>query len=75
MVRYLFSDTFNYVTLDDLSIRDYALRDPKGFLDLYKSPLVIDKIQKASSILSYIKIIIANYKEQGLRYSLFEKEY
>ena len=66
MVRYLFSDTFNYVTLDDLSIRDYALRDPKGFLDFYKSPLVIDEIQKAPSILSYIKIIIDNYKEQCL---------
>ncbi len=67
MVRYLFSDTFNYVTLDDLSIRDYALRDPKGFLDFYKFPLVIDEIQKAPSILSYIKIIIDNYKEECLK--------
>ena len=66
MVRHLFNDSFNYVTLDDLSIRDYALRDPKGFLDFYKSPLVIDEIQKAPSILSYIKIIIDNYKEQCL---------
>lgn len=67
MVRYLFSDTFNYVTLDDLSIRDYALRDPKGFLDFYKFPLVIDEIQKAPSILSYLKIIIDNYKEECLK--------
>ncbi len=67
MVRYLFSDTFNYITLDDLSIRDYALRDPKGFLDFYKFPLVIDEIQKAPSILSYIKIIIDNYKEECLK--------
>ena len=67
MVRYLFSDSFNYVTLDDLSIRDYALRDPKGFLDFYKFPLVIDEIQKAPSILSYIKIIIDNYKEECLK--------
>ena len=67
MVRYLFTDTFNYVTLDDLSIRDYALRDPKGFLDFYKFPLVINEIQKAPSILSYIKIIIDNYKEECLK--------
>ena len=67
MVRYLFSDNFNYVTLDDLSIRDYALRDPKGFLDFYKFPLVIDEIQKAPSILSYLKIIIDNYKEECLK--------
>ena len=67
MVRYLYKDTFNYVTLDDLSIRDYALRDPKGFLAFYKFPLVIDEIQKAPSLLNYIKIIIDNYKEECLK--------
>ena len=67
MVRHLFKDDFNYVTFDDLSIRDYAIRDPKGFLDFYKSPLVIDEIQKAPSILSYLKIIIDNYKEECLK--------
>ncbi len=66
MVKHLFSDTFNYVTFDDLSIRNYALRDPKGFLDFYKFPLIIDEFQKVPSILSYIKIIIDNYKEQCL---------
>lgn len=67
MVKHLFSDTFNYVTFDDLSIRDYAIRDPKGFLDFYKFPLVIDEIQKAPSILNYIKISIDNYKEECLK--------
>lgn len=67
MVKHLFSDTFNYVTFDDLSIRDYAIRDPKGFLDFYKFPLVIDEIQKAPSVLSYIKIVIDNYKEDCLK--------
>ena len=67
MVRHLYGDEFNYVTFDDLSIRDYAIRDPKGFLDFYKFPLVIDEIQKAPSILSYIKIIIDNYKNQCLK--------
>lgn len=67
MVKHLFTDTFNYVTFDDLSIRDYAIRDPKGFLDFYKFPLVIDEIQKAPSVLSYIKIVIDNYKEECLK--------
>lgn len=66
MVKHLFSETFNYVTFDDLSIRNYALIDPKGFLDFYKFPLIIDEFQKVPSILSYIKIIIDNYKEQCL---------
>ncbi len=67
MVKHLFSDIFNYVIFEDLSIRDYAIRDPKGFLDFYKFPLVIDEIQKAPSVLSYIKIIIDNYKEERLK--------
>lgn len=67
MVKHLFSDSFNYVTFDDLSIRDYAIKDPKGFLDFYKFPLVIDEIQKAPSILNYIKISIDNYKEECLK--------
>lgn len=67
MVKHLFSDTFNYVTFDDLSIRDYAIRDPKGFLNFYKFPLVIDEIQKAPSVLNYIKIVIDNYKEECLK--------
>lgn len=67
MVKHLFSNTFNYVTFDDLSIRDYAIKDPKGFLDFYKFPLVIDEIQKVSTVLSYIKIIIDNYKEECLK--------
>lgn len=67
MVRHLFSETFDYVTFDDLSIRDYALKDPKGFLDFYKFPLVIDEIQKVPSLLSYIKIIIDKYKEECLK--------
>lgn len=67
MIKHLFSDSFNYVTFDDLSIRDYAIKDPKGFLDFYKFPLVIDEIQKAPSILNYIKISIDNYKEECLK--------
>ena len=64
MVKHLFNNGFNYVTFDDLSIRDYAIKDPKGFLDFYKFPLVIDEIQKVPSLLSYIKIVIDNYKHE-----------
>lgn len=31
MIRHLFDENFKYITLDDLSVRDYALKDPKGF--------------------------------------------
>jgi len=67
MVRHLFDNNFNYVTFDDLIIRDYAIKDPKGFLDFYKCPLVIDEIQKVPSLLSYIKIVIDNHKNECVK--------
>ena len=32
MIRYLLDEKFKYIALDDLSVRDYAIKDPKGFL-------------------------------------------
>ncbi len=59
-----------YVTLDDLEIKDYALRDAKGFLKYYGQPLIIDEIQKAPNLLEYIKIEIDNMKKQCLNNNL-----
>lgn len=62
----LFPD-FHYVTLDDIEIKDYAIKDPKGFLKYYKTPLIIDEIQKAPQLLDYIKIEIDEYKLKCLK--------
>ena len=56
----------NYVTLDDIELRDYALRDPKGFIKYYSHPLIIDEIQKAPNLLEYIKIEIDEMKKKCL---------
>ena len=55
-----------YITLDDIEIKDYALRDPKGFLKYYGKPLLIDEIQKASKLLEYIKKEIDEKKKECL---------
>ncbi|MCI9182300.1 MAG: ATP-binding protein [Acholeplasmatales bacterium] len=65
LIQHLFP-TIPYVTLDDIEIRDYAIRDPKGFIKYYSSPLVIDEIQKAPWLLEYIKIEIDNMKKKFL---------
>lgn len=57
---------FTYVTLDDIELRDYALRDPKGFIKYYSYPLIIDEIQKAPKLLEYIKIEIDKMKKKWL---------
>lgn len=65
LIQHLFP-TISYVTLVDIEIRDYAIRDPKGFIKYYSSPLVIDEIQKAPQLLEYIKIEIDNMKKKFL---------
>ena len=65
LIQHLFP-TIPYVTLDDIEIRDYAIRDPKGFIKYYSSPLVIDEIQKAPQLLECIKIEIDNMKKKFL---------
>ena len=55
------------VSLDDLEIRSYAKRDPKGFLKYYGTPLFIDEIQKVPELLDYIKIEIDNLKQEVVK--------
>lgn len=65
LIKEVFNN-INRVTLDDIEIREYALRDPKGFLKYYGEPIVIDEIQKAPKLLEYIKIEIDKAKERSL---------
>lgn len=53
-----FGEEVNYVTLDNMRDREMAVTDPELFLELYKSPLIIDEFQYAPNLLSYIKMIV-----------------
>ncbi len=53
------------VTLDDLQERNLAKTDPEMFLKLHKSPILIDEVQYAPELFSYIKIAIDNGAEPG----------
>lgn len=54
-----------YVTLDDLAVRSFALSDPALFLQRYTQPLLIDEIQYAPQLLSYIKMYADNGAHNG----------
>lgn len=54
-----------YVTLDDLAVRSLALADPALFLQRYTPPLLIDEIQYAPQLLSYIKMFADNGAKNG----------
>lgn len=66
MLRKLMEGTNrSYVTLDDLNERALAKSDPELFLQLHKPPVLIDEVQYAPELFSYIKINADNSHEPG----------
>ena len=55
-----------YVTLDDWSLRDMARTDPGYFISMYPPPLIIDEVQYAPELFSYLKIVADQSKANGL---------
>lgn len=55
----------NYVTLDNMEARNLAQNDPALFVKTYKTPLIIDEVQYAPQLLSYIKIDVDNNQKNG----------
>jgi len=49
LCRSTFPD-LKYVNLEDRSIREQAIEDPRGFLKTYPAPAVIDEIQRAPDL-------------------------
>lgn len=47
-----------YVTLDDLSARSLAKNDPAMFFQIHRPPILIDEVQYAPELFSYIKMEI-----------------
>jgi len=54
-----------YVTLDDVVEREMAQKEPALFLQRHKPPVIIDEIQYAPNLLSYIKMQVDNISENG----------
>ena len=47
-----------YVTFDDAELRTLAKEDPKGFLDRFSPPVLLDEVQYVPGLMSYIKMVI-----------------
>jgi predicted AAA+ superfamily ATPase len=57
---------FEYVNLEDLELREYALSDPKGFLNNYGEKVIFDEIQRVPELFSYIQVLVDEKKKNGL---------
>lgn len=54
-----------YVTLDDLNVREMAKNDPAMFFQLHQPPILIDEVQYAPELFTYIKIYIDKNHNPG----------
>jgi predicted AAA+ superfamily ATPase len=55
-----------YLSLENPDTRNFALEDPRGFLASYPNGAILDEVQRAPEIFSYLQEILDNSKEKGL---------
>ncbi len=75
LLKHLAGENRKYVTLDNQSDLLLAKNDPKGFLDTYSPPVIIDEIQYAPELFSYIKILLDNSNQNGLIWMTGSQQY
>jgi predicted AAA+ superfamily ATPase len=56
---------YEYCSLEDLDMREFAKNDPRGFFKRYSSKTIIDEIQRVPELLSYMQTVVDNEKING----------
>ena len=70
VLKHVFSDSYQYVSVEPPDIRIAAREDPRGFLAMYQPPVIIDEIQNVPELLPFIKEIIDNDRSRSGQYLL-----
>jgi len=55
LLKYMFSEKADFVSLEEQDTRLWAKEDPRDFLESHRQPLIIDEIQYVPDLLTYIK--------------------
>ncbi len=58
LCKAVFGDRLRYVSLEPIDARDYANRDPRGFLQEYGGGAIIDEVQRSPDLLSYLQGVV-----------------
>lgn len=56
---------YSYCNLEQPEMRRLAENDPNAFFDRFKTPVIIDEIQRVPDLLSYIQVIVDDKQESG----------
>ena len=70
LLRRLFGETHEYVSLEAPDTRALALADPRSFLARHAPPVIFDEVQQAPDLLSYLQEAIDERRELRGRYLL-----
>ncbi len=65
LLQHVLGSRYHYVSLDEPETRMLALSDPQTFFMRYPAPVIIDEIQNAPQLFSYIKARVDNDKKPG----------
>ncbi|HEY7214330.1 MAG TPA: AAA family ATPase, partial [Thermoanaerobaculia bacterium] len=65
LLRSRFDVTHRYVSLEAPHVRERALADPVGFLADHPPPVILDEIQHAPALLSYLQVAIDEDRRPG----------
>ncbi len=55
-----------YVSLENPDILEFATTDPRGFLAQYKNGAILDEVQRAPHLFSYLQQVLDETKKKGL---------
>lgn len=65
LLKKLFTPQYHYLNLENIETRQRAIDDPVGFIKQNQPPLIIDEIQYAPQLLSYLKTEIDKDRRPG----------
>lgn len=65
LLKHSFPD-YQYVSLEDLDMREFATNDPRGFLANYPRRVILDEVQRVPSLMSYIQTHVDEVDETGM---------
>ncbi len=70
LLKSLFSDKYNYVSLDLPDVKLAALNDPRGFLQQFPPPVIFDEVQNVPELFPYIKAYVDDHRDQAGQFLL-----
>lgn len=65
LVKSIFPD-WGYVSLEEPDIREFASIDPRGFIAAFPKHYILDEVQRAPDLFSYIQTHVDDLGEQGI---------